>query len=233
VLGVPVSAPVDVLKEAQTGMFWMLKLSASPSASDAEGVKPYAIPAVTDVDGVPDIVGAWFGGAATVMVNGGKEAVAFPSLTVMTMLVYVPTFAVAGVPVRAPEAVVNAAQLGIFWMLKVSASPSASDAEGVKLYAVPAVAEVPGVPDIVGGWLDGGGDDPADAATVIVNALSDAVALPSLTLITMFAYVPVWELEGVPVRVPVEALKVAHTGLFWMLNVSALPSASAAEGAKE
>jgi len=48
------------------------------------------------------------------MVNGGSEAVAFPSLTVMTMLVYVPTFAVAGVPVKAPEVVLNAAQLGLF-----------------------------------------------------------------------------------------------------------------------
>ena len=44
------------------------------------------------------------------------------------------------------------------------------------------------------------------------NAVSDALAWPSLTLIRMFGKVPVE--AGVPESLPVEALKLAHAGLF-------------------
>jgi hypothetical protein len=37
---------------------------------------------------------------------------------------------------------------------------------------------------------------------------------------------------GVPDSLPVDVLNVAHTGLFWMLKPSALPSASVALGWK-
>jgi len=55
------------------------------------------------------------------------------------------------------------------------------------------------------------------ADTVIVNAGSDALTLPSLTLITTFGKVPTSAVAGVPLRVPFAVLKVAHDGLPWML----------------
>ena len=61
-----------------------------------------------------------------------------------------PTSAAVGVPDNSPVAVSNAAQLGAFFTLKVSAAPLGSALAGVKLYAVPATTEVKGVPDIVG-----------------------------------------------------------------------------------
>ncbi len=39
--------------------------------------------------------------------------------------------------------------------------------------------------------------------TLIENAGSDFVAMPSLTLMTMFEYDPIWDEDGVPVRLPV------------------------------
>ena len=73
---------------------------------------------------------------------------------------------------------------------------------------------------------------PATEFTVIENAARETVAVPSDTEMTMFDVVPVFELVGVPVSAPVAALKEAQVGLFWMLNVSALPSASEAVGVK-
>ena len=50
--------------------------------------------------------------------------------------------------------------------------------------------------------------------TTIENAGSEAVRLPSLTLMPMFEYVPVCALLGVPDSLPVVVLNVAHAGLF-------------------
>ena len=50
------------------------------------------------------------------------------------------------------------------------------------------------------------------AATVILNAASEAVRLPSLTVMAMFENVPALVLPGVPESLPVDALKVAHEG---------------------
>jgi hypothetical protein len=69
---------------------------------------------------------------------------------------------------------------------------------------VPTLAVVAGLPEIVGGVF----------GTLIENAASAAVALPSLTEITMFAYVPMFGAVGVPWRRPVAVLKVAHVGRF-------------------
>jgi hypothetical protein len=56
--GVPVIAPVCWFKAAQDGRFVALNCSASPLASLAVGVKLYEDPAVTEVVGWPEMVGA-------------------------------------------------------------------------------------------------------------------------------------------------------------------------------
>ena len=73
-------------------------MSVSPSASAAVGRKANALPALTLVDGVPLIVGARFGALATVTENGASAVLVLPSLTLMTMLEYVPTLVADGVP---------------------------------------------------------------------------------------------------------------------------------------
>ena len=149
--GVPLNRPVEVLNVAQLGLFAMLKASVSPFASEAEGWKVYALPATTDVAGAPLITGALFAGAVTEIANAGSEVVAFPSLTLMTMFEYVPTCVVVGVPDTLPVEALNVAQLGLFVMLKVSVSLFASEAEGWKVYALPATTDVAGEPLITGG----------------------------------------------------------------------------------
>ena len=68
---------------------------------------------------------------------------------------------------------------------------------------------------------------------MIENALVDALALPSLTVMRMPEYTTfAKEVAGVPVNAPVEVLKLAQDGLFSIENVSASPSASAAVGVK-
>jgi hypothetical protein len=86
-LGVPDNRPVVVLKAAQAGLFVMLKVSVLPSGSRAVGVNAYATPVRTEVGGVPEIVGGWFvvPEVLTVIENAGSEALATPSLTLMTM----------------------------------------------------------------------------------------------------------------------------------------------------
>jgi len=64
------------------------------------------------------------------MEKGASEAVICPSLTVMTMLANVLISAVVGVPVSAPVALLKLAQEGLFAIVKLSVSPSASLAEG-------------------------------------------------------------------------------------------------------
>ena len=79
---------------------------------------------------------------------------------------------------------------------------------------------VGGVPPIVGGPL-----------TLMLNAGSEADAWPSLTVITMLENVPA--LVGVPLRVPVEVLKVAQLGRFCTLKVSVRPLGPLAVGVKD
>ena len=114
------------------------------------------------------------------MLNAGSEALARPSLTLMTMLLNAPTFALVGVPLRRPVAVSKLAQLGRFWIVKPSVSLSASFAVGVNEYATPASTLVAGAPVIVGVRFGA-------AVTLIEKAGNAADARPSLTLMTMFA----------------------------------------------
>jgi hypothetical protein len=114
-----------------------------------------------------------FGAAFTVIENAGKDVVALPSLALMTMFAYEPTFVAAAVPDNRPVLALNVAQLGLFVMLKLRASPSASLADGMKVYDCPAVTAVAGAPLMVGALL-------AEAFTEIENAGKEAVLRPSL-----------------------------------------------------
>ena len=72
---------------------------------------------------------------------------------------------------------------------------------------------------------------PDEAETVIPKiGISVAIVTPSDTCILILLKVPV--AVGVPLRRPVDALKLAHEGLFVILNVSGLPSGSEAVGVK-
>jgi len=175
---------------------------------------------------VPEIVGGRFVGAAalTVIANAGSEALAEPSLTLMPMLANEP--AAVGVPVRRPVVVLKVAQAGLFAIEYVSVPPSGSLAVGPHEYAVPTVAVVTGLPEIVGGRFGA-------APTVIVNAGSATLVVPSVTLITMALNAPTFAAAGVPMRRPVAVLNVAHVGRFVIANVSAAPSGSLAVGANE
>jgi hypothetical protein len=139
------------------------------------------------------------------MPKAGNDVVAVPSDTLIPMLLNEPTSATAGVPVRRPVEVLNVAQLGLFEMLNVSVSPSASVALGWKLYAVPAITEVAGVPLMVGARL-------VVALIWIVNDGNEAVAIPSLAVIVIRPVVPTFAADGVPVSRPVVVLNVAQLG---------------------
>jgi hypothetical protein len=88
---------------------------------------------MTDEVGVPEIVGGLFGigAAATVMLKEGSDAVAVPSLTRIVMLLYTPTWLALGVPLKRPVVLLNVVQDGRLVIMKVSALPSASLADGV------------------------------------------------------------------------------------------------------
>jgi hypothetical protein len=82
---VPDNRPVVVLNVAHAGGFTMLNVNALPFASAAVGVNEYALPATTDVAGVPEMVGAMLP-LLTLIENAGNDVVAVPSLTRMVML---------------------------------------------------------------------------------------------------------------------------------------------------
>lgn len=81
---------------------------------------------------MPLIAGAWFA-ACTASVNGASDTWAIPSVTRIVTFEYVPMFAAVGAPESCPVEVLNVAQDGRFTIEKVSAWPSASEADGVKL----------------------------------------------------------------------------------------------------
>jgi hypothetical protein len=175
--GVPESRPVAVSNVAQAGGFVMLNVRGLPSGSLAVGVNVYAVPCMTAVAGVPLIVGARFGGELTTIENGASAVVSWPSLTLILISAKVPTLPAAGVPWSRPVVEVKVAHVGLLTMVNVSVPPLASLAVGVKVYCVPTVAVVGGVPEIVGGVFED--------ATVMENAGNAAEAVPSLTLMTM------------------------------------------------
>ena len=70
------------------------------------------------------------------------------------------------------------------------------------------------------------------ALTWTLNGASEADAWPSLTLMAMLAKVPTFELEGVPLKVPVDVLKVAQDGRLCTLKVRVMPAGPLALGVK-
>ena len=114
---------------------WIENANVSPSASLADGVKLYAAPTVTSLAGLPLIVGAVFGSGTTVIENAARLALSSPSDTLIRILEYVPSSASEGVPDRRPVLLLKLAQDGLPWIENVSVSPSASLADGTKLYA--------------------------------------------------------------------------------------------------
>ena len=101
----------------------MLKPSVLLSASAAVGRKLYALPAVTELAGVPLIVGARLAVRDTVIENAGSATFVAPSLTEITMFEYVPTLAAVGVPLKRPVDVLKVAQPADSTILKRSGSP--------------------------------------------------------------------------------------------------------------
>jgi hypothetical protein len=139
-------------------------------------------PSVLRVGGVHDSVAAPFelDTAFTAIANAASETVDVPSLTLIVTFEYVPTFELLGVPDSRPVVVLKLAHDGLLAMLNVSVLPFGSLAVGVKAYAFPAVTERAGEPLIVGGEFV-----EVAARTEIANAGSEAVVLPSLTVILM------------------------------------------------
>jgi hypothetical protein len=64
------------------------------------------------------------------MEKAGSDALAVPSLTPITMPVYVPTLAAVGAPLNLPVAGLNVAHAGLPAIEKVSVPPAASEALG-------------------------------------------------------------------------------------------------------
>ena len=222
-VGVPDRRPVAVLNVAQLGRLSIVQASVSPFASLALGWKEYCVPTVAVVDGVPLIVGAVFAAALTVIVKALNDALVLPSLTLITMPLV--ELVAVGVPLNRPVAVSNVAHAGRWSMVNPSESPSASEAVGWKLYAEPTRAVVGAGPEIVGARF-------GCEVTLMLNAANAAVARPSLTLITMFEYVPTFVVAGVPLKRPVVVLNAAHVGRFTMLYVNVSPSGSLPVGWK-
>jgi hypothetical protein len=221
--GVPCSRPVDAVNVAHVGRLTMLKVSVPPFASLAVGVNVYCVPTVAVVGGVPEIVGGVLDDA-TVIENAGSAADALPSLTLMTMLLYVRMWDAPGVPCSAPVLTLNVAHVGRFAIANLNVLPSASAAVGWNTYAVPCLAVVAGVPEIVGARLL------VATVTAIANAGSEAVAVPSLTEITMLPKVPDVPAGGVPASLPKLVSNVAQAGRPVIENVNESPSGSPAVG---
>jgi hypothetical protein len=84
---------------------------------------------VTVVTGVPLMVGG--ATAATVIVNGARDAEAVPLLTVIVILANVPTLADPGDPDSWPVVVLSDAHEGMFVIEKVRVPPLGFDVVGV------------------------------------------------------------------------------------------------------
>jgi hypothetical protein len=152
--------------------------------------------------------------ALTAMLKDGSEVRLVPSLALIVMPEYVPTCAAVGVPVSAPEEVLNVAHAGRFVIDQVSVRPSGSEPVGRNAYALPAVTEVGGVPLSTGGRLV---EPPLlpERDEVIENAGKVAVPVALFTVMRMFDQVP--GVAGTtPSIFPEYTENTAHEGLLTM-----------------
>jgi hypothetical protein len=121
--------------------------------------------AITIAAGVPEIVGAVLlggGGAAggtnfgfTLILNAGNAILASPSVTVSTTSADSPTSCSCGVPEINPVVGSMDTHDGRPVALNTRSSLSESLADARKLYVSPAVVSVAGVPEMLGGLLEG------------------------------------------------------------------------------
>lgn len=88
---------------------------------------------------------------------------------------------------------------------------------------MPTVAAVGGFPEIVGAVADG--------LTVMLKGPTDAVLMPSCTVMTIFENVPAFADVGVPMSLPL-AQKDAHDGLCDIVNHRVRPAGPLAVGRK-
>ena len=162
----------------------------------------------------------------TVKLNDGSSTDKVPSDTAIIISEKLPTSSFVGVPDKVPVEVSKLAQLGLLVIENVRLSPtSTSLAIGIKLYAESSSIEVAGVPEMLGASLV--------LFTVIVNASSAVLVVPSETLIMTLAKLPTSSFVGEPDKVPVEVSKLAQLGLLLIANVRLSPtSTSLAVGVK-
>src|SRR5690606_23443835 len=226
--GKPASSPVDASKLAQSGAFSTVKISVSPSRSDAVGMNAYSVPAATVPGGSPEIEGAVLTVARrTVISNGGSVVVARPSVTAITTSRYRPALACGGTPSSSPVSASNDAHGGRLLIVNESGSPSASEACGTKRYVSPARTDGEGVPAIVGAAF---GADPDGGDTTISNGGSSVSVSPSVTQTTMPRYAPTSSGPRHPVNSTEGESNSAHGGRPSTPNSRASPSGSLASG---
>jgi hypothetical protein len=118
----------------------------------------------------------------------------------MTMFIVIPVSVALGLPDSWPVVALKLAQVGAFWIENVSLPPSESLAVGVKLYWVPTVTPVMGVPDIVAvaGAPAASAVDDASGLTVTLSPppqpakirVSETSAVAQMALISLKSYTP-------------------------------------------
>ncbi len=119
-VGVPDNSPVALLKVAQLGAFFTLKLSTVPLGSVVAGVKLYALPSSTEASGVPDMVGladalagALAGALADALAGALADALADALAGTLTGVVIGPNLPVFAPSLAALEIVPEAAAVPV------------------------------------------------------------------------------------------------------------------------
>jgi hypothetical protein len=119
----------------------------------------------------------------------------------------------------------------------VTGWPAVPEAVGVKVYVLPALTLLAGVPEMVNGWLDDGvfaGVVAPAASTCTVKGFRLDQARPDATPVTAWMAiapeVPTLAAVGLPVNVPVIVLKCPHEGMLVIAYVTGCPAVPDAVG---
>src|SRR5579862_9732461 len=126
----------------------------------------------------------------------------------MTIPLVVTTFAAVGVPVSVPLTVLNPAHEGLLVIPKEGILPFPPVTVGLKVYVLPAVTLVAGVPEIFSAVV--GAVLPPEPTTFTANGAVLDHCEPLVTSMTIPLVVPTFAAVGLPVRVPLTVLKPAH-----------------------